>query len=242
MSCRGRFFDVVRADRNGTESDVRRRGIDLPLVPLVPSVLSAEAAILRSSLGGSEDASREDWVNMVKSAKTISRLASMTSAFVRDAMAKVEKLEIERDELTSALQAWGKAEERQTKQREGKSKASISAPKEIVGPSEVWANVRYTDEICMAKTEEYPWWPAKKCEAKDPEIARSLSQLNRSLVAFVGEMGGLRVVKTDNLKPFTGKLVDEGAEAEYTKDIRTQLDDCMAMARRIQRGLPRKKK
>ena len=63
------------------------------------------------------------------------------------------------------------------------------------------------------------------------------------MVAFVGEMGGLRVVKRDNLQPFSGAIVDEGSHAtEYSKDVRTQLDECMAMARRIQRGLIHQKK
>lgn len=208
----------------------------------VPSVLSAEAAMLRSSLGGSDDARREDWIGMVKSVKTISRLASFATAFIRDAMEKIEKLESERDELNSALQAWSKAEERQSKQRDAaaasKVKSNGATLKEVTRPSEVWANVRYTDQICMAKTDEYPWWPAKVCEAKDPEIAKLLKQLKRSLVAFVGEMGSLRVVKTSHLQPFTGQSVEEGDEmSEYTKDIRNQLEDCMAMARRIQRGL-----
>jgi hypothetical protein len=105
----------------------------------------------------------------------------------------------------------------------------------------VWANVRYTDEIYTAKADGYPWWPAKKCEAKDPKIALSLSEANRSLVAFVGEMGGLRVVKTDNLQLFTGTIVKESEEIVDSKDIRTQLDDCMTMARRIQRGFQSKK-
>lgn len=222
------------------ECDDDGEGNEEPREEAAPSVLSAEGAILRSSLGGSEDASREDWVGMVKSVKTMSRLASLTCAFIRDAMAEIEKLKIKRDELISALQAWGKEEERQTKVRDGKKKALAGAPKDIIEPSEVWADVRCTDEIYMAKAEGYPWWPAKKCEVKDPVLARSMSQLNRSLVAFVGEMGGLRVVNTGNLTPFTGLLVDEKLEVEFPRDIRTQLDDCMAMARRIQRGLLKK--
>jgi linker histone H1 and H5 family/PWWP domain/Williams-Beuren syndrome DDT (WSD), D-TOX E motif len=210
-----------------------------------PSVLSAEAAILRSSLGGSDDARREDWVSMVKSAKTISRLATLTTAFIRDAMEKIEKVEVERDELVGALQTWSKAEERQSKQR-GATKAKANAAgvaKDEIRPSEVWANVRYTDQICMAKTDEYPWWPAKVCEAKDPEIAKLLRQVNRSLVAFIGEMGSLRVVKSSQLQAFTGKAIEEADElSEYTKDIRSQLEDCMAMARRIQRGLAKVKR
>jgi hypothetical protein len=95
----------------------------------------------------------------------------------------------------------------------------------------------------MAKTDEYPWWPAKICEAKDPNIVASLKQVKRSLVAFVGEMGSLRVVKTSCIKPFTGQILDDTDQMEeYSKDIRAQLDDCMAMARRIQRGLSNTKK
>ena len=207
----------------------------------ITSVLSAEAAILRSSLGGSDDARREDWVGMVKAVRTMSRLASLTTAFIHDAMEKIVKVEAERDELVSALQIWSRAEERQLKQRDAvSSKAKSSAPREITRPSEVWANVRYTDEICMAKTDEYPWWPAKICDAKDPDVATSLKQVKRSLVAFVGEMGSLRVVKTSCIKPFTGKVFEN--MDDYSKDIRAQLDDCMAMARRIQRGLASMKK
>jgi linker histone H1 and H5 family/Williams-Beuren syndrome DDT (WSD), D-TOX E motif len=214
-----------------------------------PSVLSAEAAILRSSLGGSDDARREDWVSIVKSAKTISRLASLTAAFITDATERIEKIEYERDALLDAIKTWTKADERDAKQRDGKNKGAPSkSSRDMEGPSEVWANVRYTDQICMAKAEAFPWWPAKKCIAKHSEIANSLEALGRTLVAFIGEMGGLRVVKTAMLKPFTGTLVDndgsgdgEGAGVAYTKEMKTQLDDCMAMARRILRGHAHKK-
>ena len=241
-------------DNNDDEEDDKEHEIDEAgnletteepaLEDAVPSVLSAEAAILRSSLGGSDDARREDWVGMVKSVRTLSRLSSLTAAFIHDAMEKIVKVEAERDELVSALQIWSKAEERQSKQRDAvSSKAKNSATREITRPSEVWANVRYTDDICMAKTEEYPWWPAKICEAKDSNIAISLKQVKRSLVAFVGEMGSLRVVKTSCIKPFSGQAIDDNENIdEYTKDIRAQLDDCMAMARRIQRGLSNIKK
>jgi histone H1/5 len=204
----------------------------------MPSVISAEAAILVSSLQGSDDASRVDWIGGVKNCKTISRLAALTAAFVHNAKEKFEKIEVERDELTNALAAWGKEEERRVKNRAGKKTAG-KPPKETVGPSEVWANVGLTDNICMAKAEAYPWWPAKKCEPKDPELARLLSNLNRSLVSLVGEMGGLRVVKNENIVPFTGQKIEEdGSETEVSKDIRSQLDDCMTMARRILRGRP----
>lgn len=231
-------YEEDEDDESDDEEDANEESKDDAPV----SVISAEAIILRSSLGGTDDFSRADWINDVKQVKSLSRLASLTAGFVKDAMGKIEKLEIERDELTNALQAWNKAEERLAKQRDGK-KPRGREPKELAGPSEVWANVRFTDEICMAKAEDFPWWPAKRCEAKDPKIAEQLSNLDRSLVAFVGEMGGLRVVKSDEIKPFTGKTMEEGDEdVQHSKKMLTDLDDCMAMARRIIRGRAKTKK
>ena len=56
------------------------------------------------------------------------------------------------------------------------------------------------------------------------------------VIAFMGEMGSLRVVKTENIKPFDGAVVEEDG-VEYAKEMMSQLDDCMTMTRRIQRGL-----
>lgn len=268
--------DFVPSNTEDDDSDDEGGNDDAPVEDAVAnSVICAEAATLRGCLGGSEDASREDWVALVKSTKTLSRLASLTAAFSRDATEKLEKIQIERDALTSAMGAWKKAEERQQIRREvgaaKKSSATASAANTKrmddlhSDLSEVWANVRYTDEICMAKANSYPWWPAKLCEAKDPTISRTLSELNRSLVAFMGEMGGLRVVHTlHQVRPFTGNAIlelpqqqqhDDETEnsaaangdgavpmMEYSKELRTQLDDCMTMARRIQRGLLKQQK
>jgi len=200
-----------------------------------PSVLSADAAILISSLEGSDDASRKEWVDAVKSSRTIARLASLTAGFAYEAKKKLKKTEEEKTALADALASWGMDEDRRNKK--GKTKST----KNDGDASEVWANVRITDEICMAKAEDYPWWPAKKCQAKDPSLAKTLSELNRSLVAFIGEMGGLRVVKDDNIRPFTGATIEEGKEKGQegmgmSKDLRNQLEECMAMARRITRG------
>jgi histone H1/5 len=201
----------------------------------IPSVISAEAAILVSCLEGSDDATRIDWINAVKDCKTISRLAALNAAFVDNAKKRLEKLEVERDELSNALTNWEKEEERRNKNRAGK-KTTGKPQKETQGPSEVWANVRITDEICMAKAEDYPWWPAKKCEPKNPELAKSLKSLDRTLVSLIGEMGGLRVVKNEKMVPFTGKKIADEGQGDIRKEVRSQLDDCMTMARRILRG------
>ena len=201
----------------------------------VPSVISMEAAILKSSLEGSDDASRADWIQSVKSVKTISRLAALARAFCGKAKEKLQQVAIERDALISAIGTWEKQEDRKLKHRVGKGRAPKT---EFEGPSEVWANVNFMDELCMVKVEQYPWWPAKQCAAKDPAIAKSLAALDRRLVALVGEMGSLRVIKEENIKPFDGTAIFE-EEEELSKEMKSQLNDCVAMARRILRGTQR---
>ena len=91
----------------------------------VPSVLCAEAALLRSSLDGSDDASRTEWVDAVKSCKTLSRLASLTTAFAHDAMDKLKRINIEKDALISAIDMW-KREERKNRPDESNEHASCT--------------------------------------------------------------------------------------------------------------------
>jgi linker histone H1 and H5 family/Williams-Beuren syndrome DDT (WSD), D-TOX E motif len=209
----------------------------------VLSVLSAEAATLNSSLDGTLDATRNDWIEAVKSCKTLSRISSLASTFCRRATNKLDKIVLEKEALVAAMSSWEKDGERQL--RTGK----VADKPKSKGPSEVWANVSLTNEIVMARAlkpgadgfdEYYPWWPAKKCIPKDPVLATSLAKVNRILVSFIGEMGGLRVVPSNCVRRFTGAKIDSDDELEsVSKDIKSQLDDCMAMARRILRATSR---
>lgn len=196
------------------------------------SVLSAEAVTLRSCLGGTDDASRADWVSAVKNSRTLSKLASLCTAFCDDAMRRLQQMEVDRDNLLAALTIW----EREVKSRKNTSKSKTA-------PSEVWANVKITDEICMTRGDDFTWWPARKCLAKDEGLAASLENVDRCLVALFGEMGALRVVKTTDILPFDGSVPDsDGDEVRLSKEVRGQLDDCMAMARRILRSQTKGKK
>ena len=242
-------------DEDDYDSDEEDEGNKEEPEEQVPSVLAADAVVIASSLGGSDDARREDWIYAVKGCKTLSRMASLAAGFVHDANEQLDKIEVEHEDLLEAVTKWEKEEERRQKcLAENKT---FRPSKNYSGPSEVWANVRFTDEICMAKAEDYPWWPAKKCEVRDPSMAKSLDDLNRCLVSLIGEMGGLRVVKRDtDVKPFTGKAVEteeleqvqENSQQEedlvgldrYSKEMRNQLDDCMTMARRILRGIEKR--
>lgn len=123
------------------------------------------------------------------------------------------------------VKVWEKEEERRARARNGKTKAPSKIKDEVSAPTEVWADVRYTNEFCMAKLEGYPYWPAKKCEARDEELKSSLLKSGRTLVALVGEGGGLRVVRLEDIRPFTGEQIDKEAVDEQPKNIRSQLDE-----------------
>jgi hypothetical protein len=198
----------------------------------IASSLCAEAVILNSSLDGQEDASRTDWISAVKKTKTISKMAAMAAAFCAKASGRLDKLELEQEALTEVMQAWEK-----TASMRGKKKAQNQ---EIQEASEVWANVIFTDDFCLAKVENYPWWPAKKCIPKDKKLIDSLNSLERTLVSLVGERGGLRVVQTKDLVPFSETPPEDEDLSSHPKDTRTQLEECMAMTRRIIRGKEKK--
>lgn len=199
-----------------------------------PTLLAADALVIAASLGGSGDeATRKDWVGAVKSCRTMARLASLTKGFVQAAKLKLSKLQEEQEDLAEALTRWEKEAER-------KVKKLGRPPKSFEGPSEVWTNVEITNEICMAKTENYPWWPSKKCIPKDAGVAERLAKVDRCLVSLFGEMGSLRVVKNDSIKPFTGEAIQDDVFAGAKKDMRTQLEEFIAMARRLQRALEKK--
>ena len=195
----------------------------------ISSCLCAEAIILNSSLDGQEDASRVDWIRAVKQTRTVSKLAALIAAFVRKASAKVEKMEEEHLALRDAMNVWGKT-------RPKKKKSSQAAPE----LSEVWANVNYSDEFCFAKIDEYPLWPARKCVPKDDSLTSQLESVERILVSLVGERGALRIVKREACVPFSSTFPDSEDLSTHTRDIRSQLDEAMNIARRVVRGHQKK--
>jgi len=189
------------------------------------SVLSFEGVILNSSLDGQEDASRADWIAAVKKCKTVSKLGALAAAFCSKASEKLDKIESEQVALSDALESWEKSSSLRKK--------SCKPEKE---PTEVWTNVAFTDDFCLAKVEDFPWWPAKKCIVKDQKVAKSLASLGRSVVSLVGESGGLRVVVKEKIIPYLETSPEQEDLNSHPKEIRSQLEDCQAMARRIIRG------
>jgi hypothetical protein len=200
----------------------------------VPSLVATDALVIAASLGESSDeATRKDWIGAVKSCKTVARLASLTKGFVQAAQQKLSKLREEEGDLSEALARWEKDMERRMNKKVGR-------PTKLLEVSEVWTNADISNEICMAKTEKYPWWPAKKCVPKDPAISEKLARVDRCLVSLFGEMGSLRIVKNDQTRPFEGEAIQDDDYASAKRDMRNQLDEFIAMGRRLQRGLLKK--
>lgn len=209
------------------EFEQEQEGIYIEKDTGLSSALCAEAVILNSSLDGREDASRADWITAVKKAKTISKMAALAAGFSAKASERLTKIESEQETLEKFIEVWGKASTLR-KQKEKKQ--------ELFETPEVWADVTFTEEFCLAKGSNYPWWPAKKCIAKDETLSKSLDTYGRVLVSLIGESGGLRVVRTEDILPFSEKFPEDENMSKYPKEIRNQLEDCMTMARRIIRG------
>ena len=223
-------YDPV-ADDDDDEDDSKSEDDDDDTKTPVASNLCYEAVSLFGSLGDDDKATRTDWTDAVRQCKSSARLAALSTAFCRKAMSILEKLKSERKSLEKALEKWQREEDRKKQPRGGRK---IS--RTVVEPStEMWANVDYTNEFCMVRLDNHPWWPAKKCIAKDPSLQESLRMFDRVLVAMVGEHGELRCVKSEDIRAFTGSTIDENL-VEFTKEDRSQLKQSLAVARRIIRG------
>jgi hypothetical protein len=198
--------------------------------------LCYEAVSLLGSLGDDDKASRNDWIDAVRSCKTLARFAALSTAFCRKATAILEKLMSERYELEAALQTWNRDDRRKCR-----SNNRSNSKEQVELTTEMWADVEYTETFCMVRLPEHPWWPAKKCVAKDAQLKKSLKEFDRVLVSMLGEHGELRCVRGEHIRPFTGKPIDKDLRS-YSNEDRLQLAECLATARRIIRGRKKKAK
>ena len=205
----------------------------------IPSNLSGEAMMMTGSLLGDDDANRVDWRDAVKSCRTLSRFGALLCAFSNAADTMMAKMEGEREALHRIIEMWEKEEARKARSRKT-YKLHPNTERALNKRTEVWADVNYTDDICMVKLDTYPSWPARKCTPKDPSLAASLHPLNLELVSLVGEDGNLRLVKPSNVTEFTGSIDDKDLAA-VQPDLQSQLVDCITMARRIVRGIQRER-
>jgi len=191
----------------------------------LPSMISQEAEVLK------EDTPRSEWRASVEQAKTLRRLAILLIAFCRHAATKLSQLVDQRDALKQALDVWHKDLERKSRKNLNKYKAT----EEFQAPSEVWAPVDFLPSICMAQVQKFPWWPARKCVLQNTDDQAVLEQANYCLVSLVGEMGALRLVHINHIQDFAGDAIRVVGE-RIRPNMRSQLDDCLAMARRLQRA------
>lgn len=202
----------------------------------VPSLLNTEAMMITGSLDGDDMANRLDWIEGVEDCKTLSRFAALVIAFSSKAIRRLERVKDESDALVHVLNGYEKEQERVNRSRGNVVNKALTKNTNLQA-TEVWANVHVTDEFCMIKLEGSPWWPARKCRAKDSDLRNRIASLDLEVLSVVGEEqdGGFRIVKSELVRKFLGQPIDEDL-SEYTKSTRSQLDEYLATSRRIIRG------
>lgn len=175
------------------------------------SFLSVEAMILNGSLEGDDNADRVDWRDAVTSCRSVSRFAALTAALNSRAAPRLDKLAKDNKTLRKAIQFW----ETNGKTRKGKSKKTFQ---KFSSATEIWADVKATDQFVTSKVEGFPWWPARICVPKDGDISKPLENIGRVLVSFVGEQHLYTVDKRTELKPLALD-VDENDLSQYETEV-----------------------
>lgn len=224
-------YNVDEENQEGDEIEVKDDEEEA-----VPSLLNTEAMMITGSLDGDDMANRLDWIEGVKDCKTLSRFAALVIAFSSKAIRRLERVKDESVALVHVLNGYEKEQERNNRSR-GNVDTKAPTKKSYLHATEVWAHVHVTDEFCMIKLEGSPWWPARKCRAKDKDLRNRIISLDLEVFLVVGEEqdGGLRIVKSELVRKFLGQPIEEDL-SEYTKSTRNQLDEYLAKSRRIIRG------
>jgi hypothetical protein len=159
------------------------------------------------------------------------RFSALLTALLSKASPKLQKLSDDRHTLSKAIKYW----EAGSKTRKSRFQKKAAKDKYHSG-TEIWTNTRQTDEFVYGKVEGYPWWPARICVAKDPDVRTSLESLDKVLISFVGEPH-LHVVKhSEEIKQFSGKGKENDDIVNYPKEVIANFQESVAMARRILRG------
>ena len=163
------------------------------VVQIVSSFLCDEITMMTGSIGGNEDADKCDWRDVLKSCRSISRLAAAAQMFLSKAEDVIYRVQEEKEALDMFL---GSSNKKSGKSKTSKRKFDLSSP--------VWADCKVTDELVKGKVKDYPWWPARVCEPYDPAVAQAITESEHTLISFVGESINY-LVPRENIKPFSGE-------------------------------------
>ena len=195
--------------------------------------LAPEAMMLTGSLEGDQFADRVDWKDAVATCQTISRFAALLASLFTRSLPRLEKIQKDSKTLLKAIAYW----EANNKTRNGKtqSKKGNQSSTKYSSTTEIWVDVRPTENFVMGKVEGFPWWAARVCLPKDKEILESLKSLNKTVISFVGEQD-LYVVNTEkDLKPFNPELDKEDAKI-FPSEIMKNVEKSIVLTKRILRG------
>lgn len=180
----------------------------------VSSFLCDEVIMMTGSIGGNEDADQCDWRDVLKTCKSISRLAAAAQMFLSKADDVIYRVQEEKETLDVFL---GTSNKRASKSKTSKRKFDLSSP--------VWADCKVTAELVKGKVKDYPWWPARVCEPYDPVVAQSVAESGHTLISFIGESINY-LVPQKNIKPFSPEL--EETEEKYDAETMDKLNEVRA--------------
>lgn len=177
----------------------------------VSSFLCDEVTMMTGSIGGNEDADQCDWRDVLKSCRSISRLAAAAQMFLSKADDVIYRVQEEKETLDTFL---GTSNKRASKSKTSKRKFDLSSP--------VWADCKVTSELVKGKVKDYPWWPARVCVPYDPAIAQAVTESGHTLISFVGESINY-LVPEKNIKPFSPEM--EETKEKYDAETMDKLNE-----------------
>ena len=185
----------------------------------VSSFLCDEVTMMTGSIGGNEDADKCDWRDVLKTCRSISRLAAAAQMFLSKAEDVIYRVQEEKEALDMFL---GSSTKKSGKSKTSKRKFDLSSP--------VWADCKVTDELVKGKVQDYPWWPARICEPYDPAVAQAVTESGHTLISFVGESINY-LVPQKNVKPFSGEAeeVTEKFDAETLNKLNEVRKCCLVL-------------
>eukprot|EP00804_Cyclotella_cryptica_P025350 CCRYP_012458-RA/>CCRYP_012458-RA protein AED:0.01 eAED:0.01 QI:2197/1/1/1/1/1/3/103/880 len=186
----------------------------------VSSFLCDEVTMMTGSIGGNQDADQYDWRDVLKTCKSISRIAAATQFFATKADDVIYRVQEEKEALDSFLGLG--LTKKSGKSKTNKKKFDLSSP--------VWADCQVTNELVKGKVKDYPWWPARICKPYDASLAKSLSDSGYTLISFVGESINYLVTEK-NIRSFLDE-VNESME-QYDADTVEKWNESTAMAKSI---------
>eukprot|EP00592_Proboscia_alata_P006389 CAMPEP_0194353688 /NCGR_PEP_ID=MMETSP0174-20130528/1970_1 /TAXON_ID=216777 /ORGANISM="Proboscia alata, Strain PI-D3" /LENGTH=1930 /DNA_ID=CAMNT_0039122345 /DNA_START=179 /DNA_END=5971 /DNA_ORIENTATION=+ len=239
----GGYDDPMEGD-DDDETDTETNSIaevdDLNLNNDIMSTMLSTDALELSGCLNIDDSARTDWINGVRSCKTLSRFSALVFNLVHESNEILNELEERNETFLKAIGDWednrcdSDDEQALSKSRKRKKKTRRQKEK-YTSLTKVWTDTKTTENIVWGKIDDHPWMPAQLRNVNDPDVATQLEDVKRVVIRFIGNED-INVVKGNNTKPFMGP--DESLDNldDFDNEKVDQLTESLALTRRLHRA------